>query len=914
MRKSLKHLKSVISFVLALACLISCIGIDYNSLSVKAQKRRVGSDVYINGVKAAPSGEGYTYSDVTNKLTLKGFTALGEITSVEGINASIYSTGDLTIELSGENVIDNGGDYGIYCKGNLTFSGSGSLDVKGGKGITLDKTSPKLSVEGGELDITGTTAYALESKSGGANLTIKNTGSIKALGAGVALAGFTSYTLPGNILVKEGDDEASAKEVSGYSGKRYMSAKVDGYIVQFNDGNSIIKTQRYQNGAYYTGLPTPADRSNVGYSFDAWYTASNGGDKIKENISTVDGAKAVDGCIVVYAHWNAIDYTVTLQPNGGSVTPTAIQVNVEKKYNDLPTPERADYSFLGWFTAANGGNKVEKTSNLVNYGNHSLYAHWAEKTYEVTLNVNGGNSVSPAKLNVVYGKAYGTLPNATRTGYAFDGWFTDVAGGSQVVSSTIVNRKENHTLFAHWSEKKKWIITLNANGGKLTSGQERKEVYQGDKYGDLPTPTKDNYVFQGWFTANNGGTQVTKDTVVNLNANQTLYAHWEELKYTVTLNPNGGKVNPTSITVKPNATYGTLPTPTRDGYKFEGWFTAINGGTQVTATTKYELKGNQTLYAHWIANTYDVTFDPNGGKTSYGTKKVTVGQKYGELPVATRDGYTFAGWYTQSTGGNLITKDSVVAITANTTLFAHWTGSKITVTFNTLGGTSSVPNKVVVTGDMYGELPTANRTGYIFEGWYTEATGGTAVTSTTVVTAITNHILYAHWKGNSFLVTFDPNGGDTDFTTKPVEYGLTYGELPKATRRYYKFSGWYTDRTGGVKVTASSTVNLTTTQVLYAHWKKVVVGSVSDVELVGRKGGFKLMFECPSNASGNEIRFSTSANMNNDKRVTTKGRTLTKTGLRNNKVYYVQVRSFRYDSQGKRVYGKWSEIMVVRTK
>lgn len=83
--------------------------------------------------------------------------------------------------------------------------------------------------------------------------------------------------------------------------------------------------------------------------------------------------------------------------------------------------------------------------------------------------------------------------------------------------------------------------------------------------------------------------------------NATIHCADDAKSYTVTFDPNGGTVNPTSKTVTENEAYGELPTPTRSGYAFAGWFTAANGGEQITASTTVTLTGSQTLYAHWTA-------------------------------------------------------------------------------------------------------------------------------------------------------------------------------------------------------------------------------------------------------------------------------------------------------------------------
>jgi uncharacterized repeat protein (TIGR02543 family) len=83
---------------------------------------------------------------------------------------------------------------------------------------------------------------------------------------------------------------------------------------------------------------------------------------------------------------------------------------------------------------------------------------------------------------------------------------------------------------------------------------------------------------------------------------QTFYAYWYPTEYTLTYDPNGGTVSPTSKTVTYNSTYGTLQTPTRTGYTFNGWYTAATGGTPVVSTTNYVTPSNSTIFAQWTAS------------------------------------------------------------------------------------------------------------------------------------------------------------------------------------------------------------------------------------------------------------------------------------------------------------------------
>ena len=141
---------------------------------------------------------------------------------------------------------------------------------------------------------------------------------------------------------------------------------------------------------------------------------------------------------------------------------------------------------------------------------------------------------------------------------------------------------------------------------------------------------------------------------------------------TVQFNANGGTVGTKSKNVTIGKTYGTLPTPTRTGYDFDGWYTQKTDGTKVYNTTSVGTNPPTTLYAHWIAKKYTVTLDANGGTVSMASRTATYGSEYPALPAPTREGYTFDGWYTQTTGGTKVDEDTTVTTAANHTLYAHW--------------------------------------------------------------------------------------------------------------------------------------------------------------------------------------------------------------------------------------------------
>ena len=144
--------------------------------------------------------------------------------------------------------------------------------------------------------------------------------------------------------------------------------------------------------------------------------------------------------------------------------------------------------------------------------------------------------------------------------------------------------------------------------------------------------------------------------------------------YPVILDPNGGKVSQTSVSVTQGNPYGPLPEPTRGEHVFEGWFTDLENGQLVTADSLVQLNEPHTLYAHWTIVTprYTVTFDANGGTVSEINKTVINGERYGELPTPDRYNYTFLGWFTSPVGGTRVIANSIVNLTEDQTLYAQW--------------------------------------------------------------------------------------------------------------------------------------------------------------------------------------------------------------------------------------------------
>lgn len=141
--------------------------------------------------------------------------------------------------------------------------------------------------------------------------------------------------------------------------------------------------------------------------------------------------------------------------------------------------------------------------------------------------------------------------------------------------------------------------------------------------------------------------------------------------FKVSFNANGGSVGTSPITAQYGCALGTLPTPTRENYVFDGWFTEESGGDLVTSASVPEDVRDITVYAHWTLNTYTLSFNANGGSVSETSRTATCNTGIGTLPIPTRDYYSFDGWYTAASGGTAVSSSSI--FNTATTIYAHWT-------------------------------------------------------------------------------------------------------------------------------------------------------------------------------------------------------------------------------------------------
>ena len=269
----------------------------------------------------------------------------------------------------------------------------------------------------------------------------------------------------------------------------------------------------------------------------------------------------------------------------------------------------------------------------------------------------------------------------------------------------------------------------------------------------------------------------------------------------------------------------TLEDPFKEHYTFRGWFLSEAGDDRFINGSMYDE--DLDLYARWKKTEYEITLHANH-KESPSTEeekwiqKVTYGDPYGELPVPEREGYTFAGWFTDADGGDQITAEGIY--TGGDSFYAHWMQNSVRITFDgNVEFTSSLDDyaKDLIPGEAYGELPEISARGYGFLGWFTQAEGGVQVTAETVITLAEDHTLYAHWKAKEYTLSFDINmEGMENPASRKIRYKESFGDLPAFSSDGYEFLGWFDAVDGIRKFTSVSVYKYTTDLTLYAKWEK----------------------------------------------------------------------------------------------
>ena len=371
----------------------------------------------------------------------------------------------------------------------------------------------------------------------------------------------------------------------------------------------------------------------------------------------------------------------------------------EKVAAPTTDPSRTGYTFDGWY-AQGATDKFVFTEDTVT-GDLVLTAKWEAETYTITYEYNDKDIKNKPHLQPQNPTSYtieddditlNPITAAGEFGKQFVEWRCDLDKDDVAETITEIPKGTtgNLTISAHWNYPVNYTV-FDKNGDKIDSLSKTEYVFEdvlrSEEGYKLTALTQDGYTFDGWYQDDDdlGKTEkLIEGQTLKTAKKWELYGKLTPNEYTVTFDPNaeGASVAPTNKIVTFDAAYDTLPTPTREGYTFEGWYlskTEFTDANKVEATTIVKTPGDHMLYANWTANTYTVTFNPNADDATVAptSKLVTFDAAYGELPTPTRENYRFVGWYLN---GVRVTKDTIVKTAANHTLLAGWSRSYYALT------------------------------------------------------------------------------------------------------------------------------------------------------------------------------------------------------------------------------------------
>ena len=467
---------------------------------------------------------------------------------------------------------------------------------------------------------------------------------------------------------------------------------------------------------------------------------------------------------------------------------------------------------------------------------HSHPIDYSPSEYSVTLDPNGADGEQTC-LAFQFGEEC-VLPRCPfmRLGYEFAGWAKDPNGvaiwqDQARVDGLATSPGETVILYATWKKDGReeppppviisWRVVFDANGGGCEDSV--RVVRDGDLLGALPTATRSKFKFNGWYTAVSGGEKVSTMTRVTCDA--TYYAQWvidSSATCEISFDPNGGICPESSRVVAVGKSLESFPVCGRMGYKLDGWYTSAGGGVRVLESSP--ITSDVRLYAHW--ETINVPYEL--GKL-YGTSESGAAEADWEAFKAYADSshvpVVFIGGtrncsYCRKIHDSVLGTDSwdlpCLMYYDYYTTISTWSTKEYATWFRMFDwdhGTAPF-------AACYWNVDGKQKIESVFTLWAYDSIGkkflyvdGDQIRKEKICEKILD--VFASQVGR-VVVRFVSDVGECREVSRPVLLGGTVGELPTLQANNYVFLGWFSEREGGMKITA--TTKVTKDMTLYAHW------------------------------------------------------------------------------------------------
>lgn len=643
-----------------------------------------------------------------------------------------------------------------------------------------------------------------------------------------------------------------------------LTAKWKGEI-NYNLENDVKESIYFYYGDDLTKFNyTTLDFDNLGWSylskleFVGWYKD----DVLYEFLTNYKG----NGDISLTAKYLV---EISYEYNGATSANATLSTKIMYKDNmgiSLIIPERIGYTFGGWYYEESLETEVTNTDICLFTDNIKIYAKWIPNTYSVTLDY-GLASGELADVICTFDGVIDCLPDVYLEDYVFVGWKNP--NNKIYNNGDIYDIAENTSFVAEFVQYGLVFYSLDYDVEPHPTG---KIIDLNTEIGELPIPVRPGYTFLGWY--DDSDVLYDENTVITEMKIIKLYSKWDENSYEIKFDNNGGiGVMPNEELLYTEEYVISDVKPSKTGYEFMGWsrdFKALEAEFIIgDSISKLSLNDGDivTLYAVWKACSYVVTFNYDGGVVVGETVNVTYDSYYTYLPVTEKVGYTFAGWYLDS---EKIEENSIVKTSSNHTLDAKWTANKYIVTYGSR-------TKEVTYDQPYGALEYNEIIGYDFLYW---EYGNYVIYETSIVKTASDHELKARYQLQSFVVTYEYNGGTGKGMGLGVSYGYPYGELETPYRENYVFKGW---EYNGQMITKDTLMTTLHDHTLVAKWEGIDVtvkfnyngGSGSVASSVVKFGGTYGSLPTPSSYTSGDYTYTFSHWSNSGGTKITKDSTVT---------------------------------------
>lgn len=480
-------------------------------------------------------------------------------------------------------------------------------------------------------------------------------------------------------------------------------------------------------------------------------------------------------------------------------------------YSPLPLrtegTEHDRHVFNGWHY--NTWGQFPYTSTTMPGSDLTVFAKWTLGEVTVTFVTNGGTGPDSIRGTSFTEMSLGLHE---RTGYTHFGWFEDpeftIRFGYQSLDGTYSYYYpwEDVTLYAKWIGTDTIVRTIHwyeDNDGEFVQGHVSSEIVP---FGQLATATPNTDYHQFHVYLENHPNNVVSGTP-QPNAPVTLQLYYERMAFRLTVEHGFGGQS-TVIDIKFNEhIFPYLPSIERTGYSYQGVQYTGTGGNWLhreSKMTPYDM----TIRMIWAELWYKTTFVVNGG-AAISPINDRFGSDY-SLPVPTRFGHAFDGWYLDEALSIACPMTGTVT-SSDRTLYAKWSPVTVTLTFETNGANAIEPIQVLF-GSSYA-LPSPEKEGFLFGGWYRDSELTEKYIHTPEMSDL-DLTLYAKWLNMTYMIHFDTMGGRyvQDLVLAP---GSPL-ELPIPTRTGFDFVGWFD---ASLTVPFTGTVMPEHNLVLYAKWQ-----------------------------------------------------------------------------------------------